>query len=67
MTTRILHRLAAAAIAVVTIAAPAAAQKPGLQAADIYRLRSVGDVQISPDGKTAVYAVSNADRPGRPY
>jgi dipeptidyl aminopeptidase/acylaminoacyl peptidase len=78
MTTRILNppsryalrrtsRLAVAAIAVVAIAVPVAAQKTGLQAADIYRLRSVGDVQISPDGKTAVYSVSNADRPGRPY
>jgi dipeptidyl aminopeptidase/acylaminoacyl peptidase len=39
----------------------------GLQAADIYRLRSVGDVQISPDGRTVVYAVTNNDRPDRPY
>ncbi len=46
-------------------AQPSASQ--GLQAADIYRLRSVGDVQISPDGRTIVYAVTNNDRPGRPY
>ena len=48
-------------------AQPAAAQKAGLQAADIYKLRSVGDVQISPDGRTAVYSVTNNDRPDRPY
>jgi dipeptidyl aminopeptidase/acylaminoacyl peptidase len=57
--------------AVLTLSAASAAaqpaQKPGLQAADIYKLRSVGDVQISPDGRTIVYAVGNNDRPGRPY
>jgi dipeptidyl aminopeptidase/acylaminoacyl peptidase len=52
---------------------PAAAQPAagrsagGLQTDDLFRLRSVGDVQIAPDGRFAVYAVSNADRPGRPY
>jgi dipeptidyl aminopeptidase/acylaminoacyl peptidase len=43
------------------------AQKPGLQATDIYRLRSVGDVHVSADGQTIVYSVTNNDRPGRPY
>ncbi len=63
--------LIAAAFLFAAAAAPAAAQavpdKPGLQPADIYRLRSVGDVQISPDGRTVVYSVNNNDRPGRPY
>ncbi len=59
-------RLVIAALAVL-LAAPAAAQTTGLQAADIYRLRSVGDVRVSPDGRTAVYAVTNNDRPERPY
>ncbi len=46
----------------------AAAQAPsGLQIADIYALRSVGDVQISPDGTRVAYTVSNNERPGRPY
>lgn len=49
------------------VAVPVAAQKPGLHAADLYRLRSVGDVEISPDGRSAVYAVVNNDDPGRPY
>lgn len=53
------------AFAIPAFAQPAANQ--GLQAADIYRLRSVGDVQISPDGRTVVYAVTNNDRPDRPY
>jgi dipeptidyl aminopeptidase/acylaminoacyl peptidase len=61
----------AAAFLFAAAAAPAAAQavadKSGLQVADIYTLRSVGDVQISPDGRTAVYSVNNNDRPDRPY
>lgn len=44
-----------------------AAQSRGLQTADIYRLRSVGDVQIAPNGLTIVYTVVSNDRPGRPY
>jgi dipeptidyl aminopeptidase/acylaminoacyl peptidase len=42
-------------------------QKQGLQAADIYRLRSVSDVQLSPDARSIVYSVNNNDRPGKPY
>jgi len=34
---------------------------------DIYRLRSVGDVQISPDGTRVAYTLQQNDRPGRPY
>jgi dipeptidyl aminopeptidase/acylaminoacyl peptidase len=40
---------------------------PGLQISDIYRLRAVGDVQISPDASRVAYAITNYDRPGRPY
>jgi dipeptidyl aminopeptidase/acylaminoacyl peptidase len=57
-------------LALSALAAPALAEQPhqpALQAADIFRLRSVGDVQISPDGRTIVYSVTNNDRPGRPY
>ena len=61
------RHIAIAFAAFIVVAAPALAQKPGLQPSDLSRLRSVGDVQISPDGKTVVYAVSNNDRPGRPY
>lgn len=60
-------RLATACLTAVALASPAAAQSSGLQPADIYRLRSVGDVRISPDGRTVVYAVTNSDRPERPY
>ena len=39
----------------------------GLQSQDLYRLRSVGDVEFSPDGRHIAYAVNMSDRPGRPY
>jgi dipeptidyl aminopeptidase/acylaminoacyl peptidase len=34
---------------------------------DIRRLRSVGDVRISPDGARIAYSVNNNDTDGRPY
>ncbi len=46
--------------------AGAAGQKP-LTTADLYQLRSVGDVQLSPDGKQVAYTVRKSDTPGRPY
>lgn len=39
----------------------------GLVSADLYKLRSVGEVELSPDGARVAYAVSNSDQPGRPY
>ena len=39
----------------------------GLQSQDLYRFRSVGDVEFSPDGRHIAYAVTMEDRPGRPY
>ena len=38
-----------------------------LQPTDVYHLRSIGDVQLSPDGSHIAYAVVQNDRPGRPY
>ena len=38
-----------------------------LQSSDLYRLRSVTDVRISPDGTRIAYVVSNNDGPRRPY
>ncbi len=40
-------------------------QQPGLSAEDLHQLRSVGSVQLSPDGSQVVYSVSERDRPGR--
>ena len=54
--------------AVVCAAASLVAQQsvPGITGADLYRLRSLGDVQLSPDGARVAYAVSRRDGPGRP-
>ncbi len=45
----------------------AVAQQSRIESSDLYRLRSVGDVQLSPDGSRIAYTVENRDRPGRPY
>jgi dipeptidyl aminopeptidase/acylaminoacyl peptidase len=42
-------------------------QTRGLQSSDFFRLRSVGDVQFSPDGARLAYTVINNDGPRRPY
>ncbi|MBA3271534.1 MAG: S9 family peptidase [Acidobacteria bacterium] len=62
-----IRRTVVALLGIAAVAAPALAQRPGLQVSDIYGLRAVGDVQIAHDGRTVVYAVLNSDRPGRPY
>ena len=46
-------------------AAPVRAQS--LQGADLSRFRSVGSVELSPDGHHIAYSVTMRDRPGRPY
>jgi dipeptidyl aminopeptidase/acylaminoacyl peptidase len=49
-----------------TLAASIAEARP-LQAADYLKLRSVGGVAFSPDGRRIAYAVEGNDAPGRPY
>jgi dipeptidyl aminopeptidase/acylaminoacyl peptidase len=39
----------------------------GLSSSDLSRLRSVGGVELSPDGRRIAYSVIMRDRPGRPY
>ena len=39
----------------------------GLASSDISRLRSVGSVELSPDGRRIAYTIVMRDRPGRPY
>ncbi len=51
--------------------APAATVQPGADSptyvsADLYRLQSVTDVQLSPDGSTVAYLIQRTDQPGRP-
>src|SRR5947207_3121793 len=47
--------------------ASALSARATFQSSDLYRLKSVGDVQMSPDGRRIAYSVQNNDRPGRPY
>jgi dipeptidyl aminopeptidase/acylaminoacyl peptidase len=39
----------------------------GLNSSDLSRLRSVGSVELSPDGRRIAYGVTMRDRPGRPW
>jgi dipeptidyl aminopeptidase/acylaminoacyl peptidase len=39
----------------------------GLASSDLSRLRSVGSVELSPDGHRIAYSVTMRDRPGRPW
>jgi dipeptidyl aminopeptidase/acylaminoacyl peptidase len=43
------------------------AQTRGLESTDLLKLRSVGEVQWSPDGARIAYTISNNDGPRRPY
>ena len=43
------------------------AQPAVLVSSDLSRLRNVGSVVISPDGKAIAYSLTMRDRPGRPY
>ena len=63
MTTK---RQFAAWLALVLLPA-ARGQQRGFETGDIYKLRSVADVEVSPRGAHVAYTVSNNDRPGRPY
>ena len=45
----------------------AAANSQGLASSDLSRLRSVGGVAASPDGKRVAYTIVMRDRPGRPH
>jgi len=56
-----------AASSTASLANAPGADLPSFVSADLYRLQSVGDVQLSPDGTRVAYTVQLADRPGRPY
>jgi dipeptidyl aminopeptidase/acylaminoacyl peptidase len=46
---------------------PAVLQARPLNSTDLYRMRSVGSVSLSPDGARIAYAVENNGMTGRPY
>jgi Tol biopolymer transport system component len=39
----------------------------GLTSSDLSRIRSIGSVVLSPDGRYIAYTIIMGDRPGRPY
>jgi dipeptidyl aminopeptidase/acylaminoacyl peptidase len=55
------------ALLLIGIASAALGQSGRFMSADLYRLRSAGDVAFSPDGAHIAYTVTNNDGPGRPY
>lgn len=55
------------AIAIGSLGLAATVTPQGLLSSDLSRLRSVGGVSASPDGKRVAYSVVMRDRPGRPY
>jgi dipeptidyl aminopeptidase/acylaminoacyl peptidase len=60
-----LFRISVCLLCAVDLAAIAYAQV--LTSNDLSRLRSVGGVALSPDGRYIAYTIAMRDRPGRPY
>jgi len=60
-------RAVTVALAIRSLGLTAAANPQGLASGDLSRLKSVGGVAASPDGKRVAYTVVMRDRPGRPY
>jgi dipeptidyl aminopeptidase/acylaminoacyl peptidase len=59
---------AAIAVPLIGVQSPLAAQSAaGLSTADLYALRGLGDVQVSPDGRRVAYSVTVSQSPGRPH
>src|SRR4029077_8664025 len=54
-------------LAVFACALASASSAQGLASADLARLRSVGGVALSPDGRRVAYTVVMRDRPGRSH
>jgi dipeptidyl aminopeptidase/acylaminoacyl peptidase len=55
------------ALAALAALAASHADARALQAADFLKLRSVGGIALSPDGRRLAYTVESNDAPGRPY
>ena len=61
------RRLCLLAIGASLAGSPLLAQTSTFKSADLYALKSIADVELSPDGRTIAYSIQNSDRPGRPY
>ena len=64
MSTNRVIRLLAATCAVM-VAFPLTAQQTGFASTDLHSLKSVGDVQFSPDGRTILYSLTSREESGR--
>ena len=65
---KFLATLFSAVTLILSAAPPARAQiSNALQPSDYQKLRSVGQAEISPDGKLVAYTIIRFDRPGRPW
>ena len=62
-----MRTLALAALLAALAVTAGAQSKPGLVSADLYKLQSIGDVQLSPTGTHVAYSITHNERPGRPY
>ena len=49
------------------LAALASAEPRGLVSQDYFRLQSIGEATISPDGTRIAYTITSHERPGRPF
>lgn len=56
----------AGALLLAALAPLLGAEPSGLRSVDLYQLKSVGDVQLSPDGTRVAYTVIDSEGPGRP-
>ena len=54
-------------VATIGLASSTLAQSRGFQSQDLHNMRSVDEVQCSPDGNRIVYTVQYRDRPGRAH
>ncbi|HJZ75165.1 MAG TPA: S9 family peptidase [Vicinamibacterales bacterium] len=63
----VIHGENAARVAEARQPTPASATASIFQSSDLYRLKLIGDVQVSPDGRRIAYSIQSNDRPGRPY
>ncbi len=57
------RRFLSALIFLVTVSSVVYAQKRAFTIEDLYRLRSISDVRISPDGKSVAYVITDSDLP----
>jgi dipeptidyl aminopeptidase/acylaminoacyl peptidase len=54
-------------LCVFMMSAAGIASAQGIVSSDLYKLRSAGDVALSPDGSMAAYTIAHSDGAGRPY